>query len=82
MPFVNVKVIEGVISSDQKKELLAKVTDAVAAVYGETMRELVTVVVEEVKSGDWAIAGKPITTAEIRARIEGAPEKPKARRRG
>ncbi len=71
MPFVNVKVIEGVISSAQKKDLAEKVTDAVVAVYGDNIRDLVTVTIDEVKSGDWAIAGRPITTAEVKARIKG-----------
>jgi len=76
MPFVNVKVIEGVLSPAQKKELLAKVTDAVADVYGEGIRELIYVAYEEVKSGEWAIGGRPTTTADVRARIRRTSVKP------
>jgi 4-oxalocrotonate tautomerase len=31
------------------------------------MRQVTWVVVEEVRSGDWGIAGKPLTTRDVRA---------------
>jgi 4-oxalocrotonate tautomerase len=57
MPFVNVKVIEGVFSAAQKQDIVRKVTDAM--VEGENMRPVTWVVVEEVASGDWGIGGNP-----------------------
>jgi hypothetical protein len=36
MPFVNVKVIEGVFSAAQKQDIVRKVTDAMVAVEGRT----------------------------------------------
>ena len=62
MPFIQVKVIEGVFSSAQKKEIIEKLTDTMVAIEGENMREVTMVVVEEMKSGDWGIGGKSITT--------------------
>jgi 4-oxalocrotonate tautomerase len=38
MPFVNVKVIEGVFSAAQKQDIVRKVTDAMVEVEGENMR--------------------------------------------
>ena len=38
--------------------MIQKVTDAMVSVEGENMRPVTWVVVEEVKSGDWGIAGK------------------------
>ena len=35
MPIVNFKAIEGVITPEQKRELITKLTEAVASVYGE-----------------------------------------------
>jgi 4-oxalocrotonate tautomerase len=55
-----VKVIEGVFSKEQKALLIEKITEAMVEVEGEHMRELTWVVIEEVKSGDWAIGGKPV----------------------
>jgi 4-oxalocrotonate tautomerase len=70
MPFVNVKVIKGVFSAAQKKALLKGVTDAVVAV-GEKLRQFTVVVIDEVKSGDWAIGGQPLTAAEVKALAAG-----------
>ncbi len=71
MPFVQVKVIEGVFSDSQKQEMIRKLTDAMVSVEGETMREVTWVVVEEVKSGSWAIGGKALTTADVKAMAGG-----------
>ena len=60
MPFTTVKVIEGVFSKEQKAQLIEKITEAMVEVEGESMRAFTWVVIEEVKSGDWAIGGKPI----------------------
>jgi 4-oxalocrotonate tautomerase len=61
MPFTTVKVIEGVFSKEQKAQLIKKITEAMIEVEGEGMRDLTWVVIEEVKPGDWAIGGKPIS---------------------
>ncbi len=66
MPFVNVKVIEGVFSGEQKREMVVRLTDAMVAIEGEAMRPVTWVVVEEVKSGDWGIGGQAMT-ADVQA---------------
>jgi 4-oxalocrotonate tautomerase len=71
MPFVNVKVIEGVFSADQKQDMVRRLTDAMVEIEGENMRPVTWVVVEEVKSGDWGIAGNPLTTADVKALAAG-----------
>jgi 4-oxalocrotonate tautomerase len=53
MPLVNVKLIEGVFSEPQKREIVEKLTEAMVEIEGENMRPVTWVVVEEVKSGDW-----------------------------
>jgi 4-oxalocrotonate tautomerase len=37
------------------------------------MRGVTWVVVEEVKSGDWGIGGKPLQTEDVKALAAGAP---------
>ena len=71
MPFVNVKLIEGVFSDAQKKQIVEKVTEAMVSIEGENMRPVTWVVVEEVKSGDWAIGGKPLSTDDVKALASG-----------
>jgi len=73
MPLVNVKVIEGVFSQDQKREMVTRLTDTMVSIEGEAMRGVTWVIVEEVKSGDWGIGGQPLSTADVRA-LAGAPE--------
>ena len=73
MPFVNVKVIEGVFSSDQKQDMVRRLTDTMVEIEGENMRPVTWVVVEEVKSGDWGIGGNPLTTADVKALAAGVP---------
>jgi 4-oxalocrotonate tautomerase len=75
MPWINVKVIEGVFSAEQKTQIIRKLTDAMVDVEGEAMRPVTWTVIEEVKSGDWAIAGKPLTTADVRALAAARPVK-------
>ena len=67
MPFVNVKVIEGVFSTDQKQDIVRKVTDALVEIEGENMRSVTWVVVEEVASGDWGIGGRTLTADDVKA---------------
>jgi 4-oxalocrotonate tautomerase len=73
MPFVNVKVIEGVFSTAQKQDIVRKVTDAMVEVEGENMRPVTWVVVEEVASGDWGIGGAPMHTSDVKALAAGQP---------
>lgn len=65
MPLVNMKVIEGVFSPAQKAQLVHNLTEAVVAVEGETLRGVTWVVIEEVKSGDWAIGGQALTSDAV-----------------
>ena len=71
MPLVQVKVIEGVFTEAQKREMVTKLTDAMVSIEGENMRPVTWVIVEEVPSGNWGIGGKPLTTADVRALAAG-----------
>lgn len=73
MPFVNVKLIEGVFSPDQKHEIIRRLTDTMVEIEGENMRPVTWVVVEEVKSGDWGLGGTPTTTEDVKALAAGQP---------
>jgi 4-oxalocrotonate tautomerase len=71
MPFVNVKLIEGVFSPDQKREIVKRLTETMVSIEGENMRPVTWVVVEEVKSGDWGIAGQLLTTEDVKKLAAG-----------
>jgi 4-oxalocrotonate tautomerase len=71
MPFLNVKLIEGVFDAAQKREMVEKLTETMIEIEGENMRGVTFVVVEEVKSGDWGIGGKALTADDVRALAAG-----------
>lgn len=75
MPFINVKLIEGVFTSEQKSEIIRKLTDTMVGIEGEAMRSVTWTVIEEVKSGDWGIAGNPLSTADVKALAASKPAK-------
>jgi 4-oxalocrotonate tautomerase len=71
MPLIQVKVIEDVFTQTQKREIVRKLTDAMVSIEGENMRPVTWVIIEEVKSGDWGIGGKPLSTADVKALAAG-----------
>jgi 4-oxalocrotonate tautomerase len=66
MPFVQVKLIEGVFDSNQKQDMITKLTEAMVDIEGEAMRPVTWVTIEEVASGEWAIGGKALTTQDVK----------------
>src|SRR3954452_14420692 len=67
MPFINVEVIEGVFTPEQKTEIAERLTDTMVSIEGENMRGVTWCVIDEVKSGDWAIGGQCLTTEALHA---------------
>jgi 4-oxalocrotonate tautomerase len=67
MPLVDIQLIEGVFDKGQKQEMIRKVTDAMVSVEGEAMRGVTWVRIQEVASGEWAIGGKGLTAADVKA---------------
>ena len=67
MPLVQVKVIEGVFTVSQKRQIVEGVTEAIVAIEGESMRGLTWVLVDEVASGAWGVAGRVLTTDDVKA---------------
>jgi len=67
MPLIQVKLIEEVFTPAQKKEIIAKLTDAMLAIEGENLRPYTFVTVEDGRSGDWGVGGKSLTTTDVRA---------------
>jgi 4-oxalocrotonate tautomerase len=73
MPLVNVRLIEGVFTPDQKREISHKLTETMVEIEGESLRPVTWVIVEEIKSGDWGIGGNGLTTADVHALQAQAP---------
>ena len=71
MPLVTIDVIKDVFNPAQKKDLIAKVTQAMIEVEGENMRGVTWVRINEFESGDWAIGGKALQSSDVRALAAG-----------
>ncbi len=67
MPLVDIQVIEGVFNDADKQDMISKVTEVMVSIEGEAMRGVTWVRVIDVPSGQWAIGGKALTTADVKA---------------
>jgi 4-oxalocrotonate tautomerase len=67
MPLINVKMIEGVFTPAQKKQMAQKLTETMVSIEGEAYRSVTWVVIEEVKAGQWAFGGATPSVEEIHA---------------
>jgi 4-oxalocrotonate tautomerase len=72
MPLVNVRLIENVFTPEEKGSMLKGSTEALIAVEGENVREYTVGVLEEVRSGDYAVGGQLVSTADVQA-LRAAP---------
>jgi 4-oxalocrotonate tautomerase len=60
MPFVNVKLVDGVFSTEQKHAMAKALTDVMVQFEGsEAFREVVWVLIEELHTDGWHIGGRP-----------------------
>jgi 4-oxalocrotonate tautomerase len=67
MPLLTVRLVEGVFTPTQKREMIRKLTDTMVSIEGEHLRPATVVIVEEVKSGDWGVGGNAFTTEAVHA---------------
>lgn len=72
MPLANIKVIKGVFNDAEKQQMITKVTEALVEVEGEGLREQTVVIIEETRSGDWGVGGRPLTTQVVQNLRAGA----------
>ena len=71
MPMVTIDVIKDVFTPEQKRELIARVTEAMIEVEGEGMRPVTWVRIQEFQGGDWAVGGKALRAADVHALATG-----------
>ncbi|MEM6637362.1 MAG: tautomerase family protein [Pseudomonadota bacterium] len=67
MPLVDIQVIDGVFSEDEKKEMIEKVTDTMVGIEGEALRGVTWVRVIDVPGGQWGIGGQALGAADVKA---------------
>ena len=60
MPMVNVKITREGATAEQKSRVMAEMTEVMARVLGKNP-ETTIVIIEEVETENWGIAGKPVS---------------------
>ncbi len=71
MPYINIQITREGASRDQKAQLIRGATDLVVQVLGKNPATTF-VVIEEVDTDHWGIAGETVTVLRERAKKEGA----------
>lgn len=71
MPMVDIQLIQGVFTPEQKKEMIEKVTQTMVDIEGEAMRGVTWVRVQEYASGEWGIGGRALSTEDVKALAAG-----------
>lgn len=79
MPLVQVKVVEGVFTPEQKNAMIHGLTETMVEIEGEALRPVTWVIVEEVRSGNWGIGGHGLTTADVQTLQGSTASAPAAR---
>jgi 4-oxalocrotonate tautomerase len=74
MPLIQVKLIDGVFTGQQKREIVERLSEAMIEVLGESVRPLTWCIVEEVASGACGIGGQALTADDFRALTSGQSE--------
>lgn len=69
MPLVEVKVFEDELTTQQSKDLIEKITDAVTNVTSDKLKDATWVIINEVKSGSWGIGGNALGLEDVQKMI-------------
>ena len=72
MPFVNVQTIKGMMNSEQKKELLRRMTDLIVEIEGNgdpEFRRSVWIRIDEHEPEQWSLGGIQPTSEMISAKF-------------
>lgn len=73
MPFIDIKVIQGVFTAEEQRQLVERVSEAVVSVEGEALRPFTHTVVTETPSGAWAIGGQAMAAEDVKAKRAESP---------
>lgn len=67
MPLIQVKLLNQAFTDVEKSNLISKLTEAMASVKGEHIRQVTWVLIEDVPSGQWGVGGHRVTLDDTRA---------------
>jgi 4-oxalocrotonate tautomerase len=65
MPFANYKLPAGMVTAEQKANLIRATTELLVEMYGEGARPTTTVLIDEVADGGWGRGGQVFDLAAV-----------------
>jgi 4-oxalocrotonate tautomerase len=76
MPLIQIKVLEGTLTTEQKNEMIAKVSNIVAEIEAgpqakEKLLPHTWCLIEEVRPPHWGIGGQPLSLDLLKALLAG-----------
>jgi 4-oxalocrotonate tautomerase len=66
MPLIDIKVVKGVFTPEEKHELVKRVSETVIVLAGESLRPWTHVGIIETAYGEWAMDGKYYTAEDVK----------------
>ena len=76
MPLISIKVLKGMLSEEEKKEMISRVSEVVAEIEArphpkEKLIPHTWCLIEEVEFGAWGIGGNAVTPEMLKAILGG-----------
>jgi 4-oxalocrotonate tautomerase family enzyme len=76
MPLIQIKVLEGALSAEQKKEMISRVSEIVAEIEArpypkEKLLPHTWCILEEVPPAQWGLVGQPLSLEALKAVLSG-----------
>lgn len=66
MPLVRIDVFQDELSPKQSRALITEITNVVARVTSEKLRDVTWVMINEVKDGHWGVAGNALGLDDVK----------------
>jgi 4-oxalocrotonate tautomerase len=76
MPFVQIKLLKGAISEEQKNEMIARVSEVVTEIEArphpkENLLPYTSCIIDEITPENWGVGGQPTSLEALKAMLEG-----------
>ena len=72
MPLVTIDLIDKVFTTEQKQDMIQKITNTMTEIEGEGLRSVTWVRINEFKEHHWGIGGQTLDAAAVQALRDSA----------
>ncbi len=76
MPLIQIKLLKGALSEEQKKEMIARVSEVAAEIEArphpkENLLPYTSCIIDEITPANWGVGGQPMSLEALKAMLEG-----------